>query len=170
VERRVAFEQDPESFYQEWLPREEQLSIEIAEARTRLPMVAHTQRDLFTIAQLTTSFKVDGHRADIVILKTARAHAALIARTAINEQDIMLAPNWRAVADVSPEEGGRARPAWATRKSAPRRRPICDPPPGQDLPSAKKASRWQKVRTAGSGGVMTGRPHAARPGPAVSAR
>ena len=91
VERRVAFEQDPESFYQEWLPREEQLSAEIAQARMRLPMVTHTQRDLFTIAQLTTSFKVDGHRADIVILKTARAHAALVGRTAINEQDIMLA-------------------------------------------------------------------------------
>ncbi len=91
VERRVAFEQDSESFYQEWLPREEQLSAEIAQARMRLPMVAHTQRDLFTIAQLTTSFKVDGHRADIVILKTARAHAALMGRAAINEQDIMLA-------------------------------------------------------------------------------
>jgi Mg-chelatase subunit ChlI len=57
----------------------------------RLPIVTHTQRDLFTIAQLTTSFKVDGHRADIVILKTARAHAALLGRVAINEQDIMLA-------------------------------------------------------------------------------
>jgi Mg-chelatase subunit ChlI len=53
--------------------------------------VAHTQRDLFTIAQLTTSFKVDGHRADIVILKTARAHAAWAGRLAITEQDILLA-------------------------------------------------------------------------------
>jgi Mg-chelatase subunit ChlI len=91
VERRVAYEQDPEGFYQEWLPREEQLSHEIAEARELLPEVTHTQRDLFTIAQLTTSFKVDGHRADIVILKTARAHAAWASRLTINEQDIMLA-------------------------------------------------------------------------------
>jgi len=91
IERRVAYEQDPEGFYQEWQPREEQLSREIAEARDRLPQVTYTQRDLFTIAQLTTSFKVDGHRADIVILKAARAHAAWAGRLAINEQDILLA-------------------------------------------------------------------------------
>ncbi len=91
VERRVAYESDPEGFYQEWEPREAQLSLEIAAARDRLAQVAHTQRDLFTIAQLTTSFKVDGHRADIVILKTARAHAAWQGRLAILEQDILLA-------------------------------------------------------------------------------
>lgn len=91
VERRVAYESDPEGFYQEWEPREDQLSLEIAAARDRLPQVTHTQRDLFTIAQLTTSFKVDGHRADIVILKTARAHAAWQGRMAIHEQDILLA-------------------------------------------------------------------------------
>src|SRR5512134_3350276 len=44
MERNLRFEADPESFYQEWLPREEQLSIEIAEARTRLPEVTYTQR------------------------------------------------------------------------------------------------------------------------------
>ena len=91
VERRVAYESDPEEFYQEWLPREEQLSDEIAQARAALPHVRHTQRDLFTIASLTTSFKVDGHRADIVILKTARAHAAWQDHLAISEQDILLA-------------------------------------------------------------------------------
>ena len=90
VERRVGYEQDPEGFYQEWLPKEEQLSRDIAQARGRVREVTHTTRDLFTIAQLTTSFKVDGHRADIVILKTARAHAAWMGRTAINEQDILL--------------------------------------------------------------------------------
>jgi len=91
VERRVAYESDPDGFYQEWLPHEEHLSQEIAEARSRLPGVHHTQRDLYTIAQLTTSFRVDGHRADIVILKTARAHAAWQGRMAVAEQDILLA-------------------------------------------------------------------------------
>src|SRR5512140_2682115 len=36
VERRVGYEGDPEGFYQEWLPREEQLSLEIAAARDRM--------------------------------------------------------------------------------------------------------------------------------------
>ncbi len=91
VERRVAYETDPDGFCQEWAPHEEQLSDEIAQARAALPSVRHTQRDLFSIASLTTSFKVDGHRADIVILKTARAHAAWQGRLAIAEIDILLA-------------------------------------------------------------------------------
>ncbi|MGE5601955.1 MAG: magnesium chelatase, partial [Nitrososphaerales archaeon] len=62
-----------------------------AQARNVLPGVRHTQRDLYTIAQLTASFRVDGHRADIVILKTARAHAAWQGRLGIVEQDILLA-------------------------------------------------------------------------------
>jgi len=91
VERRLAYESDPEGFYQEWAAHEEQLSDQIAQARALLPRVTHTQRDLYTIASLTTSFRVDGHRADIVILKTARAHAAWQGRLAITEQDILLA-------------------------------------------------------------------------------
>ena len=34
---------------------------------------------------------MDGHRADIVILKTARAHAAYEGRLSVNERDVLLA-------------------------------------------------------------------------------
>jgi magnesium chelatase subunit D len=91
IERRMAYEQDPESFCQEWQLREAAISQAITAARARLAQVTYTQADLFTIAQLATSFKVDGHRADIVMLKTARAHAAWAGRPAISTQDIMLA-------------------------------------------------------------------------------
>ncbi len=92
VERRVAYEQDPDGFCQGWQAREEQISEEIGAARGRLPEVTYSERDLFTIAQLTSTFKVDGHRADIVILKTAHAaQAAWAGRTNINDQDILLA-------------------------------------------------------------------------------
>ena len=53
--------------------------------------VTHTTRDLLSIAALTSSLNVDGHRADLVILKTARAHAAFEGRTAIQDRDIALA-------------------------------------------------------------------------------
>jgi Mg-chelatase subunit ChlI len=46
---------------------------------------------LLTIAGLTSSLNVEGHRSDLVILKAARAHAAYEGRTAINERDIALA-------------------------------------------------------------------------------
>jgi Mg-chelatase subunit ChlI len=40
---------------------------------------------------LTASLNVDGHRADLVILKAARAEAAFEGRTKINDHDIALA-------------------------------------------------------------------------------
>ena len=46
---------------------------------------------MYTIARLTAGMKVDGHRADIVILKTARAQAAFEGRLQITNEDILLA-------------------------------------------------------------------------------
>lgn len=91
LERCVQFEQDPEGFRAEWESREEQLSQEIARARVLLPQVTYETSNLYTIAKLTADFQVDGHRADIVILKTARAHAAFHGRSHINEADILAA-------------------------------------------------------------------------------
>jgi Mg-chelatase subunit ChlI len=53
--------------------------------------VTHSSRDLLSIAALTSSLNVDGHRADLVILKAARAQAAFEGRTKINDHDIALA-------------------------------------------------------------------------------
>ena len=91
LERHIAFDADPEHFRREWLPREKELSARIDAARRIVDDVQYTRRDLFTIATLTASLGVDGHRADLVILKTARAHAAFEGRTQITERDILLA-------------------------------------------------------------------------------
>jgi Mg-chelatase subunit ChlI len=91
LERNLAFESDPVGFIKAWEPQERALTQEIAQARERLPNIRHTQRDLATIANLVASLGVDGHRADLVILKTARAHAAFVGRDAITDQDILLA-------------------------------------------------------------------------------
>ncbi len=91
MERNLAFERDPEAFRREWQPKEEELSRQIAQARQLVDRVTYTTRDLLTIAALTSSLNVDGHRADLVILKTARAHAAFEGRTRITERDIALA-------------------------------------------------------------------------------
>ncbi|GAB4429540.1 MAG: hypothetical protein Kow0031_10110 [Anaerolineae bacterium] len=90
LERTLQFELDAENFYHEWHPKEEELAHQIITARALLPKVIYTKRDLFTIAELMAEMKVDGHRADIVILKTALAHAALNNRTKINRLDILV--------------------------------------------------------------------------------
>jgi magnesium chelatase subunit D len=91
MEHNIAFEADPEGFRTEWMPREQSLTQEIAQARGLLPQVKYGQRNLATIAGLMAGLGVDGHRADLVILKTAQAHAALQGRTNITDGDILLA-------------------------------------------------------------------------------
>lgn len=91
MERILDFEKDPDAFRQQWLPREQALSREIEAARRLVDHVAYTPRDLFAIATLTASLHVDGHRADLVILKAARAHAAFEGRDRLTDRDIALA-------------------------------------------------------------------------------
>jgi Mg-chelatase subunit ChlI len=91
MERNLSFEQDAEVFRHQWMPREEELSHQIENARELVGQVKHTSRDLLSIAALTASLNVDGHRADLVILKAARAQAAFEGRTKINDHDIALA-------------------------------------------------------------------------------
>jgi Mg-chelatase subunit ChlI len=91
MERNLAFEKNSDAFRSQWLPRETELSDQIARARELVDQVTHTSRDLLSIAALTASLNVDGHRADLVILKAARAEAAFEGRTKINDHDIALA-------------------------------------------------------------------------------
>jgi Mg-chelatase subunit ChlI len=91
MERHLAYEEDPEAFREQWLPKEHELSEQIKMARKLLPEVQYSSRNLIDIANLSTSLQVDGHRSDLVILKTARAHAAFEGRKAINGRDIALA-------------------------------------------------------------------------------
>ncbi len=91
MERNLAFESDPSAFREGWMPKEQELSHQIEHARKLVDLVTYTRRDLLSIAALTASLNVDGHRADLVILKAARAQAAFDGRTAINDRDIALA-------------------------------------------------------------------------------
>jgi Mg-chelatase subunit ChlI len=91
MERNLTFESNPEGFYKQWTSEEGKLSQQIEQARKLVEEVTYTSRDLLSIAALTASLNVEGHRADLVILKTARAHAAFEGRTAITDRDIVLA-------------------------------------------------------------------------------
>lgn len=91
LERTVQFEREPAGFYADWESKERELSQDIAEARKLLDDVTYNERDLYTIAGLTSEMHVDGHRADIVILKAAIAHAAFNRRTRVADDDILVA-------------------------------------------------------------------------------
>lgn len=91
MKRFISYENDPEAFCSEWKSEENSLSERITAARKNLEVVRYQNNDLISIASLTSSLKVEGHRADLVILKTARAQAAFDGRTSINDLDIAMA-------------------------------------------------------------------------------
>lgn len=91
MERNLAFEEDPIGFRQLWLQKEKELSQKIDQARKLLDKVKFTSQNLLSIASLTASLNVEGHRSDLVILKAARAQAAFDSRTKITDLDIALA-------------------------------------------------------------------------------
>jgi len=91
MERRLSFEVNPDAFRDEWEASEKQLADQICTAREMVDRVKYSRRDLHSIAGLTNAMNVDGHRADLVILRGAQAHAAFHGRTQITDEDIILA-------------------------------------------------------------------------------
>jgi Mg-chelatase subunit ChlI len=112
MERRINFERDPDAFRAQWMEQERELSNQIARAREQVNRVRYSRRDLASIAGLTASMKVDGHRADLVILRGAQAHAALMGRENIADRDIVLA------AELALPHRIKARPFQETAISA----------------------------------------------------
>jgi Mg-chelatase subunit ChlI len=91
MERNLTFEDNPKRFRESWLVSEQELSGKIEAGGRLVNAVTYDSKDLLSIAALTSSMEVDGHRADLVILKAARAHAAYEGRSSINDRDIVLA-------------------------------------------------------------------------------
>jgi Mg-chelatase subunit ChlI len=91
IERRMAYDADPASFSTQWREAEQALAQRIFIARALLPAVHIARSDMAAVAALALELGVDGHRADLAILETARTHAAWSNRTTLTTEDIRLA-------------------------------------------------------------------------------
>ncbi|MCU0497746.1 MAG: ATP-binding protein [Anaerolineae bacterium] len=91
LENHIAFEDNFNAFREKFAPQERELADRIQQARSIVDEVQYTRGDLRMIALMTSSMTIDGHRADLVILKAARAHAAYHGRRQINRDDILQA-------------------------------------------------------------------------------
>ena len=76
VERRLAFEADPEGFAAGWQGEQQIIRQGILRARERLPRVSFSNDLLRLITAICVDQGVDGHRADIFMLKVAQTLAA----------------------------------------------------------------------------------------------
>ncbi len=86
--RRLAFEEDAAAFATRWEDEQERLRHQMREAKHLLPEVELDREMLDLITNICVDFGVDGHRADIVIYKTARTLAALKDRQRVIPEDI----------------------------------------------------------------------------------
>ncbi len=91
IERRMAYDADPDSFASAWHEEEQKLADHIVSARALLPAVKIARSDMAAVAALAVELGVDGHRADLAILETARTHAAWAGRTSLSSEDIRIA-------------------------------------------------------------------------------
>jgi len=86
--RRIQYERDPRSFIADWQGQEEDLRERIIQAQKILPAVTIPDAILAMIAQICIDMAVDGHRADITLVKTAATIAAFRGRIEVSEEDV----------------------------------------------------------------------------------
>lgn len=91
IRRRLDYEADPAGFAARHAAGDDALARRIAAARTGLSGVELPDSELTRIAALCAAFDVDGMRADLVVARTAVAHAAWRGARAVGEDDIRVA-------------------------------------------------------------------------------
>ncbi|MDT7647801.1 MAG: magnesium chelatase subunit, partial [Pseudonocardiales bacterium] len=91
VRRRMAYDHDPEAFVASYAEAEQALTERIQSAQARVGTVELSEAALLKIAEVCAAFDVDGMRADIVIARTAAAHAAWHGRASVTREDIRAA-------------------------------------------------------------------------------
>ncbi len=88
IRRRQEYENNTDAFIDSWSTEEEDLQERIVRAQELLPRVKTSEDILRMIAQICIDMAVDGHRADIVMLKTAATIAAFKGNADVTEEDV----------------------------------------------------------------------------------
>ena len=104
VKRRVAFDMDPAQYTKSCKDESDKLMERLTQARENVFKVSADDSIIKAIVTITTSFGIDGHRADITMLKAAKANAALEGRKEVIKDDL------RAVAALVLSHRMRRRP------------------------------------------------------------
>jgi Mg-chelatase subunit ChlI len=93
VKRRIAFDDDPEKFVSDFAPSISELANRIKNARQRLTEVFLSDQQRLAVAATGRDLKLEGLRAELAVVRTARCAAALDDRLAVEESDLQVA--WR---------------------------------------------------------------------------
>ena len=76
LERRLAFDRDPDAFERSWRETQESVASALAVAKTRIASVAVPREMLHYVAMRVAEHDVQSLRADLAVVRASRAHAA----------------------------------------------------------------------------------------------
>jgi magnesium chelatase subunit D len=88
IKYRLRYETDPEAFAASWQAVESELCEQILLAQKLISEVRISDNMLELISQICVDMGVDGHRADITMMKTSITLAAFNGRTDVLEEDV----------------------------------------------------------------------------------
>lgn len=91
IRRRMDYEADPDAFAELYGAADAELASRIAAARLLVDDVVVGDNELRRIAGVCAAFDVDGMRADLVVARTAAAHAAWRGADTVDEHDVRVA-------------------------------------------------------------------------------
>lgn len=88
MKRRLKYENNPKGFCKEWETKDNELKITIENAKERLPEIKVYTESLYFAARLSKEGGCAGNRAEIILMETAKALAALEGKERVEEKDI----------------------------------------------------------------------------------
>ena len=88
IKNRLDFDDDAPDFVNRFKEKEKSLQQQISLAKSTLKTVKFSQELIEIAAQLALTHQVEGHRADILLLKTARAYGAFLGDTVVTESHL----------------------------------------------------------------------------------
>jgi len=91
IRNHLDFQADGNRFLAEWKESQLLIADQIQWARLHLAEVAVPDRVISATARLTAALQIPGHRAEISIVKAARAHAALLETQTVTDEDLRTA-------------------------------------------------------------------------------
>ena len=157
VRARLVFEQDPQALLDTHAPALAQLTQRVAAARAALPTLDWPDAVVQHASRLAVAAGVDGIRADLVMLRAARALAALEQRDAVTVADIDAVAEL-ALAHRRSADAQRAAPSHAPSPStSPAPSPASPSPPPP--PPTNSASHAAPPTTGGQGAAAQSGTH-----------
>ena len=146
VERRDAYDRDPESFRLLFADEQKELRRRITRASEYRTKVIVPPGLLTRIAQFCAELKVDGHRGELTIMRAARALTAFEGRKFVDEDDVRRVVNMslrhRLRRDILEETATSERIEQAVESVL--NQPTLPPPSASDDPKEKRSNNGKR--------------------------